>query len=517
MSLKARASSALIKAASYLAPLSQGWLSWFPRVLESFTGAWQQNVVVDRNVVSQNWAVFSCVTLIAGDIAKMPARVMEYDKVSRIFNETFLRGPLLRKPNRYQTRIDFFKLWIFSLLLNGNAYVLKQRDQNGFVVALYILDPARVTPLIADDGSIYYQLGEDNISGITKGIVVPASEMIHDRLYTLYHPLIGVSPIFACGVAAMQSASIIDNSTLFFQNKSRPGGILTAPGAISDETAARLKAYFDSNYTGANAGRIAVVGDGLKYEQLSISAEDSQLIEQLKFTGEMICATFHVPPYKLGLGQMPTTNNVAALNQQYYEQALQPITENIELRLTDGLELEQPRYEVWMDETVLLRMDPSTRLDSHVKSISGALMTPNEARRVENLPPQVGGDVLYLQQQNFSLPALAKRDAKEDPFSTGSATAPASRANDDNSTDDIQNLAVEVVHDGERDITFKIGTKESKIRLPAIIDRGIWDQATYEKGDGVTYDGSFFIAQCDTSSKPGTDDTWRLAVKRGRK
>lgn len=509
MNIRARASAWLAKAAAALSPLGTGaWRSWAPSIWESFTGAWQRNIVVDQGTVAQNWAVFSCVTLIAGDIAKMPAKVMEYDRDQKIFLETFLRGPVLRKPNRYQTRIDFFKLWIFSLLLNGNTYILKQRNDQGFVIALYILDPCRVKPLIAEDGSIFYQLGEDNISGLDMPLTVPASEIIHDRLYTLYHPLIGVSPIFACGIAAMQAASIIENSTLFFQNKSRPGGILTAPGSIGDETAARLKEYFDSNYTGANAGKVAVVGDGLEYKQLTVSADDAQLIEQLKFSGEMICATFHVPPYKLGLGQMPTVNNVAALNQQYYDQALQPITENMELRLAEGLELDLSRQEVWMDESVLLRMDPSTRFDSHVKAISGALLTPNEARRAENLPPQTGGDVLYMQQQNFSLPALQKRDSKPDPFGVATTPAPASEP---------QDSSFEVTHDGERGITFRFGSHQSTIRLPAMIYRGVWEQQSYEKGDSVTFDGSVFIAQADTSSKPGTDDTWRLAVKRGRK
>lgn len=399
----------MYKAASYLSPISS--YGWWPTVLESYTGAWQANVVVSRPTVIQNWAVFSCVTLIAGDIAKMPATVMQYSKALKIFEPT-LNRPVLRKPNRFQTRIEFFKSWIFSLLLNGNTYILKERDAERRIVSLYILDPCRVTPLVAEDGSIYYQLSDDRLSGLEESLTVPASEIIHDRMYTMFHPLIGVSPIYACGVAAMQSAAIQDSSTKFFQNMSRPGGILTAPGSISDETAARLKEYFQTNFTGLNAGKVAVVGDGLKYEAMTITASDSQMIELAKFSAEMICATFHVPPYKLGLGQMPTVNNVAALNQQYYDQALQPITENMELRLDDGLELEFP-FETWMDESVLLRMDPSTRLDSHSKSIGGGWFMPNEARRAENLSPVPGGDTPYMQIQNYSLGALDRRDTKE--------------------------------------------------------------------------------------------------------
>lgn len=387
--------------------------TWF-KIFDTYPSAWQQEAApADVSTVSRNWAVFACVTLIAGDIAKMPARVMRFNALSKIWDQTLSR-PVLRKPNHFQTRIDFFKCWVFSLLLQGNTYVLKERDENGFIVALYILDPCRVKPLVASDGSgqIFYQLASDNLSGIDENVTVPASEIIHDRLHTLWHPLIGVSPIYACAVAAAQGSAIQKNSEKFFANMSRPSGMLIAPGAISPDTAKTLKEKWETNFGGDNIGRVAVLGDGLKYEAMTISATDAQLIEQLKFTGEMICAVFHVPPYKLGLGAMPTANNTGTLNQQYYDQCLQPITENMELRLDDGLELGFP-FETWMDESVLLRMDPATRLDSHNKAVGGGWFMPNEARRSENLPPVPGGDTPYLQQQNYSLAALDRRDTAE--------------------------------------------------------------------------------------------------------
>ena len=404
----------LQKAAVALVPALRpvaGSGGWWPRVLESFAGAWQRNIVIDKATVTANWAVFACVTLIASDIAKMPARVMQFSAALKIWEPT-LQRPVLRKPNHFQTRIEFFKQWIFSLLLHGNTYVLKDRDAERKIVALYILDPLRVVPLVAPDGSVYYRLSADNLSGLPESVTVPASEIIHDRLHTLFHPLIGVSPIFACGISAMQAAAIQENSAAFFQNMSRPSGILTAPGAISNETAARLKVAWQENFSGANIGKLAVLGDALKYEAMTISAVDSQLIEQLKFTGEMICATFHVPPYKLGLGPMPTVNNTAALNQQYYEQSLQPIAENMELRLDEGLELSFP-FETWFDTTALLRMDPATRFESHNKAIAGAWLAPNEARREEDRPPLEGGDTAFIQQQNYSLAAIARRDSRD--------------------------------------------------------------------------------------------------------
>lgn len=442
MKIATRFAAVLRKAAQRLSPISLFVTGSWSRAVETYTGSWQQDVEVNQTTVSANWAVFACVTLIAGDIAKMPARVMKYSRELRIWEPT---DPpyrmVLRRPNRYQTRIDFLQNWVLSLLLFGNTYVLKQRDPDGKIVALYILDPCRVTPLISEDGGVYYELAEDTLAQVGRKVLVPASEIIHDRMYTPWHPLIGVSPIYACGIAAMQAAHIQTNSSKFFENMSRPGGILTAPGTIDPTTASRLKTSWQENYSGTNSGKVAVLGDGLKYEAITmVNPVDAQLIEQLKFSGEMICATFHVPPYKLGLGAMPTVNNTAALNQQYYDQALQPIVEKIELRFDEGLELVDG-YETWLDETVLVRMDPSTRMDAYNKAISGAWLAPNEARRLENLAPVAGGDSPMAQQQNYSLAALAKRDASDDPFGKASPPEPPAPSPEPPDSDEMREFA----------------------------------------------------------------------------
>src|SRR6185503_14293108 len=129
-----------------------------------------------------------------------------------------------------------------------------------------------------EDGSVFYQLNADNVANIQTMIVVPANEIIHDRMYPLHHPLMGVSPIYACGVAAMQGVAIQANSEKFFKNMSRPSGVLTAPGSISNDVASRLKENWESNFSGDKIGRVAVLGDGLKYEQMTVTAHDAQLI-----------------------------------------------------------------------------------------------------------------------------------------------------------------------------------------------------------------------------------------------
>lgn len=399
------------KAASNLQSVGVG--GWFPIVRESYDGAWQQGVEVRQQDMLAHSAVFACVSLIASDIAKLPIQITE--KADGIWKGVLSEHDgLLRKPNSYQNRLQFIEQWIGSKLLHGNAYALKRRDAVGRIVGLLLINPERVEPLIAEDGSVFYRLSpNDRLSGITdEGVTVPAREIIHDRMNCFFHPLVGISPLTACALAANQGMSIQKNSVSFFGNNSNPGGVLTAPGAISKETADRLKTHWETNYSGKNAGRVAVLGDGLKYEQMAVTPSDAQLIDQLKWTAESVCTAFHVPAYKIGAGVVPTYGNAEVLNQIYYTDCLQSLIEALELSLDDGLDLPlNQRTELDLDS--LLRMDTVTRFQAYTSAIGGGWMAPNEARRKEGMAPVEGGDTCYMQQQDFSLAALAKRDQGE--------------------------------------------------------------------------------------------------------
>jgi HK97 family phage portal protein len=395
----------------------------FSLIRESFAGAWQRNIEIRVDSILTHSAVFRCISLISSDIAKMRIRLVAQDS-NGIWTETDnpAFSPVLRKPNRYQTRIQFFANWVESKLVHGNTYVLKERDARNVVTRLYVLDPQLVTVLVAPDGSVYYQLRTDHLSGIqTETIAVPASEIIHDRWNTLRHPLVGTSPISACGLAAIQGISIQNSSAKFFEHGGRPAGILTAPGHINEDTARRLKEYWDTNYGsgGAEVGRTAVLGDGLEYKPMVMTAVDAQLIEQLKWSAETVCSVFGIPAHMAGIGQPPTYNNIEALNQQYYSQCLQSLIENIELLLDEGLELPQP-YGTEFDLDDLLRMDTATKVRAAADAVGSGTIAPNEARRrYFDLGPTQGGESPYLQVQNYSLAALAKRDQNSNPVTPG--------------------------------------------------------------------------------------------------
>jgi HK97 family phage portal protein len=414
-----------------LQPLS-GRGGWWTVIRESFTGAWQRNIDVKMDTVMTYFAVFACSTLIASDIGKLCLRLVQKD-ADDIWSETDSPSfsPVLRKPNHFQTTQQFIETWVMSLMTWGNTYVLKARDRRDVVIKLFVLDPTRVTVLVAPDGAVYYQLTRDDLSGLgltqAQTLTVPASEIIHDRINTIYHPLSGLSPIYACGVAAMQGLAIQGNSHKLFSNGSIPGGVLTAPGAIADETARRLKAYWDENFTGDNVGKVAVLGDGLKYETMAYNAVDMQLIEQLKWTAETVCTCFHVPAYMVDIGPPPPYANIEPVIQKYFSQRLQSLIVGIENGLDDGLgltsKIEGTQYGTEFDINDLIWMDMAARNKAASDGISSGGMSPNEARKkFFGLGPVKGGNTPYLQVQNYSLAALAERDAA-DPFAKPPAPA----------------------------------------------------------------------------------------------
>ncbi len=399
-----------------------GWTSLFQAVAEPFSGAWQQGVKADPEAVLSFHAVFACISLISQDIAKMRLRLMQTD-AHGIRRET-RRGDiarLCRRPNAQQNRIQFFELWLNAKLRHGNTVVLKIRNARGQIKELRILDWSRVEPLVADDGEVFYRITPDRNCGITEAVTVPAREVIHDRFNCFFHPLIGLPPVYAAGLAATQGHHIQENSTSFFRNGGRPSGVIEIPGSITEENAKKLKSNWDSGYTGENAGKTAILSNGAKYNPTTFSPVDAQTVEQLKMTAEIVCSVFRVPAYKIGVGQPPSSDNVEALEQQYYSQCLQTLIESIELLLDEALETGE-NESTEFDVTTLLRMDSERRMKTLGDAVKNTLLTPNEARKRENLPPLAGGDALYLQQQNYSLEALSRRDAREDPFASAGKT-----------------------------------------------------------------------------------------------
>jgi HK97 family phage portal protein len=422
-------------------PTDSGWIDITPA---QPPGYFQLDIKFRPEIVLAFPSVFACVSLISNDIGKLRTRLMSLDDKG-VWAEaaSAAYSPVLRRPNSYQNQIQFKQWWVVSKLVWGNTFLLKVRDGRGVVVGLYILDPALVQPMISPDGSIFYQLSQDNLSGLEfPTVFVPASEIIHDRMNCLFHPLVGVSPLFSASLPASSGLEILKDSQRFFRQGAKPSGLLVAPGAIGNDTAKELKTYWNDNFTGANAGKVAVVGDGMKYEPIRMTSVDSQTKEQMALTAEMVAQVFHVPAFKVG-GPIPAGQKVGDLNQIYFNDALHSLIEEMEACLDDGLSLPQ-NYRTELELDNLLRMDSATQAEVTTKLVQGSVLTINEGRRAHNLPPLPGGDTVYMQQQDFPLQEVRlNKIAPPEPPAPPPAPAPAPEpppppADDEELTEDEQ-------------------------------------------------------------------------------
>jgi HK97 family phage portal protein len=384
---------------------------WWPVIREAATGNWQRNITLTNDQAMAFPAVFSCHTLICSDVSKLRCKLVKLqDQVwVEVTNPAY--SPVLRKPNGYQTRVQFFESWMNSKLSRGNTYVLKQRDGRGVVVALYVLHPDRVQPLVSDDGQVFYKLSRDNLAGQqTDDVIVPAREIIHDRFNCLFHDLVGISPLYAALLAATQGTNIQHASSNLAANGVRPSALISYPARVPPEDASRIKETWESQYAGASgASKLAILGDGAKFEALSMTSDEAQLIEQLKFTAQMVCSAYHVPSFKVGMGELPTYANIQSLNVQYYSECIQKHLEDMEACLDEGLGMDGVTIGTEFDVDNLLRMDSLGQMEVIEKSKN--VLTLDERRQRLSAPKIDGGDTVYLQQQDHSIQAIAARDA----------------------------------------------------------------------------------------------------------
>ena len=432
------------------------WRRGWRVIHEPYTGAWQKNDELKRGDLTCYPALYACLNRITQDIGKLPF-ALKHRGSNGIWSESDNSAwtPVLNKPNGYQTAQQFRESWVLSKLTDGNAFILKQRDQSNKVRALYVLDPCRVTPMVSEGGRVFYRLNYSSANNLLpddyggEQITIPASEIIHDRMNPFHHQLIGVPPLCAAAIAAGKNIRILRNSSAFFENAANPGGVVAGPAGLSEEEADKLQEFFNSNFTGERSGKIAVIGADLKFTPFAFKAADSQLVEQMRYSDEQICQPFGIPPFKIGIGAIPAGLGVDAINLLYHEDALSGHIEAMENLLDEALSLPTD-WGVWLDTDPLFRMDEGARADLEAKLVGGKIKTPDEARMRFGLAPTAGGDTIWAQQQDYPLGTLRDRlppDQKPEPVA-----APAAPPGGDDPDDDDDGAVRAFVAGLERDL-----------------------------------------------------------------
>ena len=178
---------------------------------------------------------------------------------------------------------------MLSKLSRGNTYVLKQRDDRNVVVALHVLDPTRVQPLVADDGAVFYRLSSGQSAGIGE-ITVPAREIIHDRMNCLFHPL------------CRHAAGVCHRAGLDARAQRAEGIRAAVPERLDagrhSHRAGRnqrrrknsgFKEQWETRFSRVNLGRVAMMTGGAKYEKMAMTNVEGQMVENLKWSAEVVC------------------------------------------------------------------------------------------------------------------------------------------------------------------------------------------------------------------------------------
>lgn len=364
-----------------------------------------------RSDMTRFSAVYACVSILASDFAKLPIRHFRLgpDGGKTTLTNTGL-ARIFRRPNFYMTKTDLLLRLMESLLLYGNAYWFVVYNGRGEPDELWPLNPRRVWPYIAPDGEVWYRISDDDFVDLDDYRIeqlVPARHVLHHRIISLTHPLIGVTPLHAAASSAATGQRILIQSESFFRRASQPSGLITVPGALRQPTVERLRALWAAAYSGANVGRTAILDNGARWEPLGMTAADSQLIDQLRFTIEDVARVYRVPPFLLGDMAKASYRNAEQMMRAYYAQTLSSYINSLEDRINAFFDLARYSEGVEMDAESLLRTDFEARINGYSRAILGGIMTPNEVRLREGLNPLPGGDVLLTQVQMVPLSMVA--------------------------------------------------------------------------------------------------------------
>jgi len=318
--------------------------------------------------------------------------------------ETSALSRILHRPNSYQTSSDFILNLVKSVLLKGNGYVYGLRNDRNEIESVHLMHPDGTLPYI-DSGtqSIFYALGENPLLGKVEALV-PQRDIMHIRLYCPRHPLVGVSSIEYAALSIAANAAISSHEANFFNNMSRPSGVLSTDLKLNKEQMAQLREAWESQAKNMDSGGIPILSSGIKWEPMALSSIDAQIVDAFNMTVNDIARAFRVPLPIIQLhNEASTYNNVEQLYAQWLSGGLGFLIEHIEqnysyffgLKRNEGTEL---------DTETLLRTDFKGKVDGYSKGIQGGLFTPNEGRKKFNgLKPLPNGDVAYMQQQMVPL------------------------------------------------------------------------------------------------------------------
>lgn len=371
--------------------------------LGDLSDGWQRNL--ERLDVSGPCAAHFAAINVCGQAVA----TLEIEHVRRLpggGHETILDSQiakLLKSPNSYQTRSDFMLNLVFSLLGYGNAYALALRDKKDNISSLHLVPPNSTVPHVDyETGDIFYAIGNNPLIPNEIDMLVPARDVLHVKMHAIQHPLVGISPIKHASMSVSVNKSISRNQMAFFNNMSRPSGVLSTDLPLNEDQMSKLRASWNARSKKMDAGDVPILGYGMKWNPMTLTSEDAQLIEAYRMTIEDIARVFRVPLALIGDYTKATYSNTEQLISSWLSTGLGFLLEHIESSLEKFLRLDNSHY-IQFNVDRLLRTDFAGRIEGLTKAVQGGLYSPNEARAKEGLSPVEYGEEPRLQSQVIPL------------------------------------------------------------------------------------------------------------------
>lgn len=347
-------------------------------------------------------AVFACVQKIAGAIATLPLHVYKTDgDVKARLPKDDLWYKLNEQPSSQFTAASHWEGVSTAQLLRGDGYTWIRRGMNNSIRELMPLPWGCVSPIRQSDGSVRYYISLPDY-GINTWL--EASEILH-------FPGFGFDGIKSMSVIAYAARSAIGNalamdeySGKFFANGAHPSMVLQAAGKMDPEQIAKLQQAFSNKYAGMeNAHRLPLVlTEGISAKEISLSAEDAQLLEARKFQVVDIARAFGVPPHMIGETSASTSwgSGIEAMSRAFVTYTLQPHLVRIEQELNRKLFPRDTGKFIQFDRDALIEGDSKAQADYNRAALGGpgtgmGWMTVDEIRKSKGLAP-LGGEAAKL-------------------------------------------------------------------------------------------------------------------------
>ena len=367
----------------------------------SITSLFREEEIISEDNVLKIPTVKACVELIAGTIAQLPIYLYKETNDGSVERVEDYRCILLNdEPNELQTGYSFKKHMVKDYIFYGASYNYIDRNGNTVTelqnlktknvrVDKYVQDGFRVVDadinVVATEEGRITRNSQDNVK-------ILSTLKPYDCIIALNESTDGVTSkgvleygkdIFKVAIEEKKYTSSI------YKNGALPLGILKTTGRLTQPAIERLKASWQSLYSGAqNSGKTVVLEEGLDYTPVSLKPGDLLLTENRKDTIGDICKLFNIPESLVDVTKIKY-GSLEQNNIHFLQYTLSPIITSIESGLNKSLLLEDEKrqgYFFAFDTSEVLRSTDREKYEAAKVAVDGGLMSINEARYRLNLP-----------------------------------------------------------------------------------------------------------------------------------